>query len=45
MQYDLTVWINGGKQQYKWYACDSGEDAKDLTGVAETIIGVFEHKK
>lgn len=44
IQYDLTVWINGGKRHYKWFACDSGKDAKDLTGVADTIIKVLEHK-
>jgi hypothetical protein len=44
MQYDLTVWINEGKRHYKWYDCDSGQDAKDLTGVAETMIQVFEHR-
>ncbi|RZT23787.1 DUF4362 domain-containing protein [Fictibacillus sp. BK138] len=45
MQYDLTVWVNQGKKNYKWLDCDSGKDAKDLTGLAETIIGVFEHKR
>jgi Domain of unknown function (DUF4362) len=44
MQYDLTVWINEGKRHYKWYDCDTGKDAQDLTGLAETIIGVFEHR-
>jgi Domain of unknown function (DUF4362) len=44
MQYDLTVWINEGKRHYKWYGCDTGKDAKELTGLAETIIGVFEHR-
>jgi Domain of unknown function (DUF4362) len=44
MQYDLTVWINEGKRHYKWYDCDAGKDAKDLTRLAETIIGVFEHR-
>jgi Domain of unknown function (DUF4362) len=43
MQYELTVWINGGERHYKWYDCDIGPDAKSLTGVAETIIKVFEH--
>jgi Domain of unknown function (DUF4362) len=45
MQYDLTVWVNQGKKHYKWYDCDTGKDAKDLSGLAETIIGVYEHKK
>jgi hypothetical protein len=44
MKYELTVWINGGKKHYKWNQCDSGEDAKDLTGVADTIMKVFEYR-
>lgn len=44
MKYDLTVWVNQGKKHYKWFDCDSGKDAKDLTGLAETIIGVNEHR-
>lgn len=43
-KYDLTVWVNEGKKHYKWYDCDTGKDAKDLTGLAETIVGVFEHR-
>ncbi|OOE12670.1 DUF4362 domain-containing protein [Fictibacillus arsenicus] len=44
MQYELTVWINQGKENYNWYDCDTGKDAKDLSGLAETIIGVYEHR-
>lgn len=44
VKFDLTVWVNEGKKHYKWNDCDTGKDAKDLTGLAETIIGVYEHK-
>jgi hypothetical protein len=42
MKYDLTVWLNGGKEHFKWSDCDKGKDAENLNGVAQTIIKVYE---
>ncbi|OCA90489.1 hypothetical protein A8F94_00955 [Bacillus sp. FJAT-27225] len=36
--YELTVWINGAKREYKWGDCDKGKDAKNMTNIGKEII-------
>jgi hypothetical protein len=36
--YYMHVKINGGERTYRWASCDSSEDAKNLTEIAQYII-------
>ncbi|MDG5472000.1 DUF4362 domain-containing protein [Jeotgalibacillus sp. ET6] len=38
--YKLEVWINNGKREFEWAACDDGEDSKEMIAVAERIIAI-----
>lgn len=38
--YDLTVYINSGERKFRWNSCDGSPDGKQMTAVAEEIIGI-----
>ncbi|MDR6552595.1 DUF4362 domain-containing protein [Paenibacillus qinlingensis] len=42
VSYDLTVHINSGKRHYHWTECDSNEDGKMMTKLANAIIEIVQ---
>jgi paraquat-inducible protein B len=39
--YELIVWINGAERQFEWAKCDTSEDGKQMTKMAEQIVAVL----
>lgn len=37
-EYELTVWINGAKKEFKWGDCDKENDAVKMTEIVNEII-------
>jgi hypothetical protein len=39
--YKLKVWINQGNREYEWNRCDQSDDGKQMTKMAEDLVGIL----
>jgi hypothetical protein len=43
VSYELTVWINDGKQHFAWSECDKSEDGKEMSALVSDIMAILKN--